>query len=303
MREKFWWLWRIGKWCLFLLLGLSIPMGYLLWKATLFERQMFGFQPLEMALAQYTSKDVIGNLGGVKVRIPRACAEYVEYDGDPRFGEQRKGKIPERNSDSRLSSFGIDARFPEMTCKENDELRKDYGRLRQDNPWVSIGINAGDIYPKLGAKASAYHEKLVAESLREPTAFWFDNYEKLSGLVYGLDAYVVTGIDPNTGGPARESERVNDVFFGRDESGVTDTYIRCSRTYVSGGVATCSMSFSLEPRAKVHVSVRFTRHRLYLWRDIRQSVSKLLLGYEIASVGFEPLKDKAHQDNSKRSLK
>jgi hypothetical protein len=28
-------------------------------------------------------KDVIGGLGGMKVRIPRHYAEYVEDDGDP----------------------------------------------------------------------------------------------------------------------------------------------------------------------------------------------------------------------------
>jgi hypothetical protein len=28
----------------------------------------------------------------MKVRIPRHYAEYVEYDGDPGFGEKRKGR-------------------------------------------------------------------------------------------------------------------------------------------------------------------------------------------------------------------
>jgi len=38
-----------------------------------------GFQPPEMMMAQYTPKDVIGDLGGIKVRIPRHCAEIVEF--------------------------------------------------------------------------------------------------------------------------------------------------------------------------------------------------------------------------------
>ena len=53
-----------------------------------------------------------------KVRIPRHYAEYVEYDGDPGFGEKRKGPVPERTFESKLSSFGMDVRFPDMRGKK-----------------------------------------------------------------------------------------------------------------------------------------------------------------------------------------
>jgi hypothetical protein len=234
-----------------------------------------------MALAQYTPNDVIGDLGGMKVRIPRHCAEYVEYDGDPRWGEKRKGPAPDRTFESRLSSFGIDARFPDMKCKENKEMREDYRRqwLEQDNPWVSIGINAGKIYP--GVEAADRHAKSVVNSIDKPTEFWFENYERLPKLVFGLNAYVVTGVDPYSGKPARESVKTNDKFFQYSKAGTADTYISCGRTNVPGGVASCSMSYSVEPTAKVLVRVRFVRSRLSEWREIRQSVIDLLSSFDV----------------------
>lgn len=241
---------------------------------------MFGLQSPQMALAQYTPKDVIGDLGGLKVRIPKYCAEYVEYDADPGFGERRKGSVSERTFESKLRSFGIDARFPEMKCKQSKEMREDYRYqfLKPDNAWVSIGINAGEIYP--GVEAANRHAKLVISSIDKKTEFWVDNYEKIPSLVFGLDAYVVTGIDPYSGRPARESEKTKDKFFSYGEAGTADTYISCGRTYVSGGVATCSMGFSMEPKAKVLVNVRFARSRLPQWREIRQATIYFLASFE-----------------------
>jgi hypothetical protein len=48
------------------------------------------FQPPEMAAAQFSRGVVVGDLGGMPVAIPRHFAEYVEYDGDPGWGETRK---------------------------------------------------------------------------------------------------------------------------------------------------------------------------------------------------------------------
>ncbi|WP_415755591.1 hypothetical protein [Pseudomonas leptonychotis] len=283
-RFRFWRIWRLLG---YLLIGAAIPVGYLIWKSHSIDTWLSGFQPSEMALVQYTPEDVIGDLGGMKVHIPSVCAEYVEYDGDPGFGERRKGALPERTFDSKLKSFGVDARFPEMTCKESEGLREDYRRLRQDNPWISIGINAGSIYPKLGVKAADYREALVIESINKPSEFWFLNYEKVPGLIFGLDAYVVTGMDPNLGKTARDSERVNDVFVGRAARGAADTYITCGKTYVLGGVSSCSMGFSMEPKAKVYVDVRFARSRLSSWRDIRQSTIDFLMGFKVSEAGLK----------------
>ncbi|MDB5772534.1 MAG: hypothetical protein JWM42_2908 [Burkholderia sp.] len=151
---------------------------------------MPGLRASEMALAQYPPKDVIGNLGGMKVRIPRHYAEYVEYDGDPGFGEKRNDLVPERTYESKLRSFGMEVRFPDMTGVESTQLRDEYRRyqLKRENPWISIGVNAGEIYPSLGDKAN----NGLAKKLWEKSEFWFAKYERAPFMdTAGLEAYVV----------------------------------------------------------------------------------------------------------------
>lgn len=269
-------LWR---WLLYLLIGLAIPVCYVIWKYQATKNELFGFQPPEMALAQYTPKDVIGDLGGMKVRIPRHCAEYVEYDGDPGWGEKRKGFHPERTFDSKLRSFGIDFRLTDMKCKENTELKDDNRRsfLNKDSPWISISINAGDIYPSLGA----YANDGLAKELWGKSEYWFANYERAPLMdVAGLEVYVVAGTDPRTGKLARESDSTNDIYIHKAASHV-DTYISCGRTSVPGGVATCNMHFGLEPKAKVRLATAFAPNLLPKWRSIRSSASELIYGFEV----------------------
>ncbi|MDR0736333.1 MAG: hypothetical protein LBF51_05810, partial [Zoogloeaceae bacterium] len=81
------WRW-LSRGALLLVIIIASPFIYATWEIY---TAINGFQPPEMARAQHTPRDVIGDLGGMKVRIPRHYAEYVEYDGDPGFGEKRKG--------------------------------------------------------------------------------------------------------------------------------------------------------------------------------------------------------------------
>ena len=152
-------------------------------------------------MARYTPKDVIGDLGGLKVKIPRHYAEYVEYADDPGWGEKRKGPVPERTFDSKLRSFGIEARFPDMVGLENDQLRKEYRsyNLNPDNPWISFTVISGRSYPSLGANA----RNGLAKGIGEYSEYWWETYERLPEDVYGLEAYVVRGLHPATGVPAK----------------------------------------------------------------------------------------------------
>ncbi|MCA3239489.1 MAG: hypothetical protein ING32_15145 [Curvibacter sp.] len=270
---------RGWRWIVYLLVGLSIASGYAFWKFQSTKNQLFGFQPPEMALAQYTPKDVIGDLGGMKVRIPRHYAEYVEYDGDPGFGEQRKGPVPERTFESRLRSFGIDVRFPDMKGLENQTMRDEHRSydLNPENPWISIGINAGEIYPGLGAKAREGR----AKKLWERSEYWWNNYARLPSDIYGLEAYVPSGTDPKTGKPARESDSTYDIYIHRDTSGHVDIYIQCGRTSVPGGISSCGLEFGLEPKAEVAVTVRFYPKLLQEWKTIKESVTGLFLSFEV----------------------
>lgn len=269
---------RSRRWLLYLIV-LAIPISYIAWKTQATKREVFSFQPPEMALAQYTPTDVIGDLGGMKVRIPRHYAEYVEYDGAPEFGEKRKKPVSERTFESRLRSFGMDVRFPDMKGLENAQLREDYRRynLKPENPWLSIGINAGEIYPSLGERANDGQ----AKKLWEPSEYWWDNYERLPDYVHGLEAYIVTGFDPKTGKLARESDSTDDIYIHRETPNHVDTYISCGRTSVPGGIARCRMHFGLEPKGKVAINVSFYPALLPKWQLIRQLVRDLFLSFEV----------------------
>jgi hypothetical protein len=272
---------RRWRWVGYLLVALSIASGYAFWKFQSTKNQLFGFQPPEMALAQYTSKDVIGDLGGMKVRIPRHYAEYVEYDDDPGFGEKRKESIPERNFESRLRSFGMNVRFPDMKGLETMELKEAHRnyRLKPKNPWIDISINAGSIYPSMGENANSG----LAKKLWEKSEYWFANYERAPQMdTAGLEAYVVAGTDPRTGKPARESDSTDDIYIHKTTSHV-GTYISCGKTSVPGGVATCHMHFGLEPKAKVRIDAGFSPTLLPKWHSVRNSVSELIYSFEVRS--------------------
>ncbi len=274
---------RHGAWLLLVvLLAVGIFIGYVSWMGHSVQSQWFSFYPPEMAARQFTAKDVIGDLGGMRVRIPRHCAQYVEYDGDPGFGKRRKS-FPKRQPTSKLQSFGIEARFPEMRCKDNEEMQEDRRKnfLNRANPWIVITVISGEIYPKLGAKATDNLSKAVTDTITRPTKFWFDNFERLPTSPFGLEAYVVTGIDPRSGKPAKDSLHTDDIFIHRSEVGTADVYIRCSKSKRYPGAGTCEMNFGMEPKARVDLTVRFARSKLHDWRKIRQSSLDLLTSFEV----------------------
>ncbi|MBP9712797.1 MAG: hypothetical protein KBD60_03785 [Sterolibacterium sp.] len=274
---------RKWRWFTFFLIGLAVPIIYVIWRvATIAGSLIYGFQSPEMAVAQYTPKDVVGDLGGMKMTIPRYYAEYVEYDGDPGFGEKRKGARPERTFDSRLRSFGMDVRFPDMKGLVDAQTREDKRRqpLREDS-WLYVGITAGEHYPGDGSLDRLTNGHLFHAYTPESKRYWGDTYMRLPEPVFGLEAYVLSGTDPRTGKPARESEDTNDVYIHRLPSGKVDAFIDCGRTFVPGGVARCDMYYSLEPKAHVGVNASFRRGLLPEWQQIQQSSRELLLSFEV----------------------
>jgi hypothetical protein len=249
-----------------------IPVVYVAWRGLVL---LADIQPFEMKVAQYTPKDVVGNLGGMKVVIPRHYAEFVEYDEDPpAFSGGRKGPTPERTFDSRLRSFGMDVRFPDMKGLENDQIREEKRRQPiQKRMWLYVGIITGERYPGDG-----FLDRL-ASRVYKPGDYWWDSYERLPDDTHGLEMHVAAGLDPSTGKARRESKDIDvkDIYIHRNASGKVDTYIDCR-------IVSCDMSFSLEPEAHVDVIVDFRRALLPEWQKIRASVRDLLLSFKVKEV-------------------
>ncbi len=134
-------LWTLG------VLVLVCTVLLVLWLRSL-TAYVFGFEPPAMAAARYSSRAVVGDLGGVAVTIPSHFANFVEYDGDPGWGEKRKGPRPERTHQSKLISFGYYTRFPDMAGESSRELIKDRSSYPNSRTaWISVGITTGSIYP------------------------------------------------------------------------------------------------------------------------------------------------------------
>ncbi|MGY3041602.1 hypothetical protein ACVWWQ_003235 [Rhodanobacter sp. TND4EL1] len=231
--------------------------------------------------ASSSPSPVMGDLGGMAVCIPRYYAKHVEYDNDPHFGEASRHGFLRRTTKSRLRSFGVTARFPDMRGLEDSELRSDFrnSQLNRDNPWLRISINAGEFYPKLGGRA---YDGL-ARVLQEKSQYWFDSYERFPLLdVAGLEAYVVGGADPNTGQPARKSDHTKDIYIHRGRDGHVDTYISCGRTSVKGGVSGCQMHFGFGTKAQVDFTVSIVPAMLPRWQSIEDSIYDLFRSFECA---------------------
>ena len=258
----------------------AVFVAFVSWRVS---SRMTGFQPPEMAAAQYTAKDVIGDLGGMKVRIPRYYAEYVEYDGDPGFGEKRKGPRPERTFDSRLRGFGMDVRFPDMKGLENWKIRDQKSRQPlKENMWFYIGINSGEHNPADGFLERRAERISLSTNTRHNVS-WLDTFERMPEDEYELEVWQLSSTDPRTGRPARESvgAAFRDIYVHRDPSGHVDAYIDCSKPSVPNGIGTCTLDISLAPKARAEVSILFRRGLLPEWKQIEQSSRKLLLSFEV----------------------
>lgn len=213
--------------------------------------------------------------------IPAHFAEYVEYDGDPGWGEKRKGPVPVRTPQSRLSSFGFDVRYPDMAGKSTPELRKEKREeMLNTTTWLLVGIQSGEIYPGDG-----FMDRGFQHGLNRPSTFALSNFERLNESQYGLEVYAPKGIDPKTGNPWRQDRGAEDAFVYRNSAGHVEAEIRCSNDEGLGErhrrIRHCRHKFSLEPLAKVKVSVSYRRGLLPEWRRIQDSVRDLIFSFKV----------------------
>ena len=242
-------------------------MPFLLWNP---------FEPPEMAAAKYASRDVVGDLGGVPVNIPRHFANYVEYEGDPGWGEKRKGPRPKRTHQSKLTSFGYYTRFPDMAGESSFELVKDKSSYSiHTTPWIDVGITTGNIYPGKG-----FLDRLAAYLDRKDSILKYEQYEQLPDSEHGLTVYAALGFDPDTNKPYREDDDARDVFLHRDHTNRVDTYIKCRNRL--RGLQTCEHTFSLEPHMHAEVYVVYRRTQLPHWQKIQQAVTQQIFSFKAA---------------------
>lgn len=263
-------------WLLIGLLGLAGGLLLMWWRLAPAAPLVNPFELPEMAAAHYSSHDVVGDLGGMPATIPRHFADFVEYNGDPGWGEKRKGPRPERTHASKLSSFGFYVRLPDMAGLSSNELRlhKQNQKMR-DTMWISVGFNTGEVYPGDG-----FLDRRTNAMGKPGNILKYEQYEQLLDQFHGLTVYAAGGIDPKTNKPYREDTDAHDIFVHRNDSGKVDTYIRCSNRNVPA--PPCTQDFSMEPNVKARVYVSYRRGLLPEWQQIQASITQLILSFKAA---------------------
>jgi hypothetical protein len=268
---------KIWRWLGYLLLFIVLAIGVAQWqRVRLINAALWGFQPAEMAAAQYQSKTLRANLGGMPVAIPWYFAEYVEYDGDPGFGEKRKGPRPVRTPESRIASFGFDMRYPDMAGLETWAMRAERRRKYRawNTPWVGVTIISGELYSGDGSI-----DRLASGQLEPSPNYPQFNYSPRPGRFHGLEVYVQSNIDKRTGRPYGEGDGGQDLFIAREADGHVKAVIKCANRKVPA--PPCQHDFNLEPKAEINVTVNYRRQLLPQWRDIQEKVRQRILSFEI----------------------
>ena len=265
---------RRGRWVIYLLACVVLLLGGFAWLLlSVSSASLGGFGTPQMAAAQYTPKDVVGDLGGMPVTIPRHMAELVEYEGDPGWGETRKGPVPERTHQSRLTSFGVQFRYPDMATLSSPEMWADKkSKNIYVTDWMNFGVKAASRY-----YGDGWLDRVANGALKSPLSKQY-MYVRQERDEYGLEKYL--SVNRDTGLPDSEASIFRDtVYIARDPIGHVVTFIECST--VKHRAAPCRHYFGLESRgvaAKVRVGYR--RPLLEHWKDTQAKVADMVMGFK-----------------------
>ena len=219
------------------------------------------------------AREVVGDLGGVQVRIPRQFARNVEYDADPGILQPRQSPAPARTPSSRIRSFGFDFRYPDMAGPESsEEARKDRAAsLPGNSQWIFVGLNAGEDYPGVGS-----NDRLASATLGQPAPGIGASYRPSAHRTCDLENHELSGNDAR-GRPYREHDDAQDIFIARDATGKVKTFIQCSNRNVRG--APCTQYFDLEPVMRARMFVQYRRGLLCEWQGIQSATSTLISSF------------------------
>jgi hypothetical protein len=270
-----------GRWVVLLLLAAFCLMGWASWKvARALGAFAWGFQPPAMAAAQHSPTDVIGDLGGMPVKISRHVAEYVEYEGDPGWSGPRKGPPPVRTYASRLVSFGFRVRFPDMAMLLTEEMWADRRSYNIYNtPWMTVGVTTGPHYP-----GREFMNRPALSKGKLKGSYWWNTYEEIKPGPFGLIEYRVSGTDPRTGKLARYAADADVIYLYRDRAGNVKTRIVCIN--VPHEAAPCTQTWDMgENGVSAELSAMYRHGLMEHWRAIQQQVTKVVLTFRVDPKG------------------
>lgn len=251
------------------------------WFRGLFQSTISDSEVSERKENTISNSDVVGDLGGVPVKIPYYFANFVEYEGDPGWGK-RNGSEPTRNHQSKLVSFGFEVRFPDMVGLSSRQMVEDRQGFNIFNtPWIDVGITTGKNYGD-----GAFLENWFKSNTQGRKFLFERRLEK----EFDLEVYSPLGVDPATRQPFNTHSDDKDVFAFRNSEGNIVALIICSN--VSHAAAPCSLDYRLDQSVKAWVNIRFRRTLLSEWKQIQESVTKLILSFRTLDIQGKSLQKK-----------
>lgn len=218
---------------------------------------------------------IVGDMGGMLVKIPRGSIFLVERDRD---AEQLKligdfGPTPKFSEKSKITSFAIyvHSKTGEIFMQRNSG-QKPKNAYKFNDEWINVGVSSGIYYPSnhfLNRKVdSAYKHKLPVRMKQD---------------IAGLESYQLW--DPKHDGEGYiytpEFLRSKDAFWRKDKFGNVQTYISCG---TEGGSPRCEQLVDLYPKTKTVLDLAYSRHLLHQWQHIEKVSRQAILSMELKDI-------------------
>jgi hypothetical protein len=154
--------------------------------------------------------------------------------------------------------------------------------------WLSVGVNIEPYHNKLSLKrildGTLSNKWDAIHSKNTPPEIWKDKhgYKPSTKRLYGLIVNEVYGFDEASRYkfPGVDSSDEN-IYYHTDNQGRVETYIVCHN--VKHYAAPCDQKFILPMVKNTMVSVHYRIDFLPKWREIQNSISKVILGFAVDS--------------------
>lgn len=244
------------------------------------EAQILPFAPYSLAPQ---AEDVIGDLGGVPVRIPRQWVRLVEYAGDSHWLEKQPYPPPARTYGSKLTSFAILIHMPTMKALTPENYEAYQKRGFRDLEWISGGVEAAVLpltsWTPLNWE-NPYTWKLPGQGRGGYQSY---DYTPLPDR-YGLKGWRAVRWNPGNlvlDDKDRGQGMMNHHLYFAYQGGRIVAVIRCGSgvTSAPGGRHTCDHSFLLYPEMKAEVSLSYSPESLAQWRTYQDAMRELILSW------------------------
>lgn len=263
---------RRGRWLLWLMVLMFLGMA-----AFTVRWWQYGLRSNARSAAYKASQPypglVIGDLGGMRVKVPDHMAELPEYDGDPGWEPAPDWLPPVRTFDSKINSFGFYVRFPDGATLDSRERREEK-RLTPpwEDRWISAGVASSTRYPQDGFLDTYVQRRLLNHAGKSV----LNRFYRQPQDEHGLEVYRLT---PPPGGPDPAKTRVTEEFVGRGAAGEVISTFHCTVS-LDENRSRCSQVWSMETQGlRIKLTASYRRPLLQHWREIQPMLTQIVLGF------------------------